>query len=174
MKKLSKKQTRELLSALGVTATLGSVGVGVAVANHNANPNIVKADAAADVKYVSDATFKKGSDIAFDIYYQVPYNADLKKLVLFDKLEPVFTHNKTRVFDGNTDVTDQFTADFDKGTNTTNMTAKKPQDWVGKKLSMRIETTLQKNANLDKYLDKNTNQYNIPNVGQMIYNDEKN
>lgn len=173
MKKLSKKQTRELLSALGVTATLGSVGVGVAVANHNANPNIVKADAAADVKYVSDATFKKGSDIAFDIYYQVPYNVDLKKLVLFDKLEPVFTHNKTRVFDGNTDVTDQFTADFDKGTNTTNMTAKKPQDWVGKKLSMRIETTLQKNANLDRYLDKNTNQYNIPNVGQMIYNDEK-
>ena len=50
MKKLSKKQTRELLSALGVTATLGSVGVGVAVANHNANPNIVKADATADVK----------------------------------------------------------------------------------------------------------------------------
>ncbi|TDN05872.1 hypothetical protein CEE86_04300 [Lactobacillus crispatus] len=173
MKKLSKKQTRELLSALGVVTTLGSVGVGVAVANHNANPNIVKADAAADVKYVSDATFKKGSDIAFDIYYQVPYNTDLKKLVLFDKLEPVFTHNKTRVFDGNTDVTDQFTADFDKGTNTTNMTAKKPQDWVGKKLSMRIETTLQKNANLDRYLDKNTNQYNIPNVGQMIYNDEK-
>lgn len=59
MKKLSKKQTRELLSALGVTATLGSVGVGVAVANHNANPNIVKADATADVKYVSDATFKR-------------------------------------------------------------------------------------------------------------------
>lgn len=173
LKKLSKKQSRKLLSALGVTATLGGVGVGVATNVNNLQPHVAKADATADVKYVTNATFKKGSDIAFDIYYQVPYNTDLKKLVLFDKLEPVFTHNKTRVFDGNTDVTDQFTADFDKGTNTTNMTAKKPQDWVGKKLSMRIETTLQKNANLDKYLDKNTNQYNIPNVGQMIYNDDK-
>lgn len=172
LKTLTKKQTKQVLAALGVTATLGGVGVGVAVNANNASHQ-VQASATGDVKYVSDATFKKGSDIAFDIYYQVPYTADLKKLVLFDKLEPVFTHNKTRVFDGNTDVTDQFTADFDKGTNTTNMTAKKPQDWVGKKLSMRIETTLQKNANLDKYLDKNTNQYNIPNVGQMIYNDDK-
>ena len=172
MRKLTKKQTRKLLAAAGATATLGAVGVGAAL-NSNLAPKVTQAAATGDVKYVNDAIFKKGSDIAFDIYYQVPYNTDLKKLVLFDKLEPVFTHNKTRVFDGNTDVTDQFTADFDKGTNTTNMTAKKPQDWVGKKLSMRIETTLQKNANLDKYLDKNTNQYNIPNVGQMIYNDDK-
>ncbi|KWU07078.1 hypothetical protein AEL97_11920, partial [Lactobacillus crispatus] len=60
------------------------------------------------------------------------------------------THNKTIVLYGITDVTEQFTADYDKGTETTKMTAKKPQDWVGKKLSMQMETTLQKNAILDK------------------------
>ena len=45
-------------------------------------------------------------------------------------------------------------------------------DWFGKVFDYRVETNLQKNADLSKYLDKNTNQYNIPNIGNMVVDDQ--
>lgn len=171
MRKLTNKQAKKMLAAFGAVGALGSVAGGVAL-NSLSQPKPVKAAVSAKVNYVKDATFAKGSKVPFDIYYQVPNDKDMTKLVLYDKLEPVFEHDKTRVFNGETDVTDQFKADFDKSTNTTNMTAKDPKKWFGQKLTMRVETTLKDNADLSKYLDKNTNQYNIPNVGDMVVNDK--
>lgn len=174
------KKTKNLLHVLKTKKVAGIVGTsvvavglsaGIFVANNNQTPTVLKA-AEAKVSYVDSAEFKKGSDITFQIKYQVPNDKSMKNLVFYDQLEPVYTHLKTRIFDGKTDVTDQFTLDFDKKNNTTNAVAKKPMDWFGKVLTMRVETNLQKNADLSKYLDKNTNQYNIPNIGNMVVDDQ--
>lgn len=168
MKTISKR----IWAAVGSTATIAAIGAGIAL-DPSVHPSMVKADKpTTTVRYVNDATFAKGSKMAFDIYSQVPSDQDLKKLVIYDKLEPVYTHVKTRVFNGDTDITDQGKLDFDKTTNTTNWTANDPAKWFGRKLTTRVEVVLKNNANLDKYLDKNTNQYNIPNVGDMIVNDK--
>ena len=169
MKKLTKKQAKKLLAIVGTSAAISGVG---AYVTYNSQPHVVTqaADVKAKVQYKDDATFKKGSDIAFDLYAQVPYDSDMSKLMIYDKLEPVFTHTKTRVFDGDKDITDQGTLDFDKTTNTTNWLAKDPKKWFGKKLTFRVEVNLKDNADLSKYLDKNTNQYNIPNTGDMVVN----
>ena len=171
MKKLTKKQAKKLLAIVGTSAAISGVG---AYVTYNSQPHVVTqaADVKAKVQYKDDATFKKGSDIAFDLYAQVPYDSDMSKLMIYDKLEPVFTHTKTRVFDGDKDITDQGTLDFDKTTNTTNWLAKDPKKWFGKKLTFRVEVNLKDNADLSKYLDKNTNQYNIPNTGDMVVNDK--
>lgn len=173
MKKLSKKQLRKALAVAATSTAL--VGVGTGITYQISNRPVTQTQAAtvnAKVKYVDDATFKKGSDIVFDIYSQVPYTKNMTRLMLYDKLEPVFTHTKTRIFDGSTDITDQGTLDFDKKTNTTNWIAKEPSKWFGKKLTQRVEVNLQDNADLSKYLDKNTNQYNIPNQGDLVVNDD--
>lgn len=173
MKKLSKKQLRKALAVAATSTAL--VGVGTGITYQISNHPVTQTQAAtvnAKVKYVDDATFKKGSDIVFDIYSQVPYTKNMTRLMLYDKLEPVFTHTKTRIFDGSTDITDQGTLDFDKKTNTTNWIAKDPAKWFGKKLTQRVEVNLQDNADLSKYLDKNTNQYNIPNQGDLVVNDD--
>lgn len=170
VKKLNKKKAKKLLAVLGTSATLAGVGMVTFINARSTQP--VTAAVKAKVKYVDDATFKKGSDIAFDLTAQVPTDKDIKKLMIYDKLEPVFQFNKVRVFDGDTDVTDEGKTDFDKTTNTVNWLAKDPSKWYGKKLTIRPEVTLKDNADLSKYLDKNTNQYNIPNIGDMVVNDE--
>ncbi|WEV41316.1 isopeptide-forming domain-containing fimbrial protein [Lactobacillus sp. ESL0681] len=173
MKKLTKKQTKKLLATVGASAALAGVGVTAAVNNTNQPTSPITAKAAEKVKLGTEATFAKGKDIAFDINYQVPTDQKADKLEFYDKLEPCFTYNKARVFDeNNNDVTDEGKLDFDKTTNTVSWQAKDPSKWFGKKMSMRPEVTLKENANLDKYLDKNTNQYNIPNVGNMLVNDK--
>ncbi|WP_232350329.1 isopeptide-forming domain-containing fimbrial protein [Lactobacillus sp. M0396] len=172
MKRLKKKQIKRLAATLGVSLTLTGIGVSAAYSNSKA-PQPLSVHAAEQAQLGKDATVPKGKDIAFVINYQVPSDQTIKKLEFYDKLEPVFKYNKARVFDpDNNDVTDQGKLNFDKVTNTVSWEANDPTKWFGKKMSMRPEVTLIENADLSKYLDKNTNQYNIPNVDNLVINDK--
>lgn len=171
MKKLenTKKLKRTVASAGAVLALLGA-GVLYSTSNQTA-PNLV--NAAEQVKLGTDATFKKGQDIPFQVVYQIPIDQKADKIELYDKLEPVFEYQKAQVFDekGN-DVTDEGKLDFDKATNRASWQAKDPKKWFGRKIKLRIVVQLKENADLSKYLDKNTNQYNIPNIGHLLINDQ--
>ncbi|MDF7683760.1 isopeptide-forming domain-containing fimbrial protein [Lactobacillus sp. ESL0679] len=173
MKKLTRKQAKKLMATVGASAALASVGIGATVYQVNQPAAPITAKAAEKVKFGTEGTFAKGKDIAFDITYQIPTDQKMDKLEFYDRLEPCFTYSKARVFDeNNNDVTDQGTLNFDKTKNEVSWQAKDPTKWFGRKMTMRPEVTLQENANLDKYLDKNTNQYNIPNVGNLLINDK--
>lgn len=171
MKKLeNKKKLKQTLTTAG--AVLALVGAG-AVYSTNNQPNHSSVNAAEQVKLGTDATFKKGQDIPFQVVYQVPIDQKADKVEFYDKLEPVFEYQKAQVFDekGN-DVTDEGKLDFDKATNRVSWQAKDPKKWFGRKMKWRIVVQLKENADLSKYLDKNTNQYNIPNIGHLLINDK--
>ncbi|WEV52092.1 isopeptide-forming domain-containing fimbrial protein (plasmid) [Lactobacillus sp. ESL0731] len=173
MKKLTKRQTKKLLATVGASAALAGVGVTAATVYQINQPAPITAKAAEKVKLGTEGTFAKGKDIAFDINYQIPFDKKMDKLEFYDRLEPCFTYSKARVFDeNNNDVTDEGTLNFDKTKNQVSWQAKDPTKWFGRKMTLRPEVNLQENANLDKYLDKNTNQYNIPNVGNLVINDK--
>lgn len=164
----------QLLAIAGTGITVASLGVGILVNNSSQiQPVTSNALAAEQVKLGKDGTFLKGKDIAFDINYQVPSELKADRVEFYDKFETCFTLNKVRVFDeNNNDVTDQGKVDFDKTKNTVSWQAKDPKKWFGRKMRMRPEVTLKENADLSKYLDRNTNQYNIPNIGNMLINDK--
>lgn len=172
MKKLTKKQARKLLATVGTSVALAGVGVGIAY-NNDSQPIAINAHAAEQAKLGTDATFGKGKDIAFQIVYQIPIDSHINKIEFYDKFETCFDYQKVRIFDeNNNDVTDQGKTDFDKVTNTVSWQANDPKKWFGRKMTMRPVVNLKENADLSKYLDKNTNQYNIPNIGNMKINDK--
>lgn len=172
MKKLSKKQAKKLMATFGISAALAA-GVGTYNNYYKSQPITVNTHAATQSQLGTDATFEKGKDIPFQIYYQVPLDQNIKKIEFFDKLEPCYSYQNARIFDeNNNDVTDQGILDFDKATNTVSWQAKDPKKWFGRKMMMRPVVRLMENADLSKYLDKNTNQYNIPNVAHMLINDK--
>lgn len=178
MKRLSKKQARKLAAGLGVSAILlGGGAYGVKQSNNSQTLTMsYKAQAAESVKLGTEGTFEKGKDIPFEIDYQVSSDAKIDKLEFYDKLEPCFKFSKATVYDdkGN-DVTEQGTLDFDKPTNKVSWQAKPgtANKWFGRKMKMRVVAQLDENADLSKYLDKNTNQYNIPNIAHMKVNDKE-
>lgn len=171
MKKLkNKKKLKRTAASAGTVLAL--LGAGVLYGTNN-QPNHSSVNAAEQVKLGTDATFKKGQDIPFQVVYQVPIDQKADKVEFYDKLEPVFEYQKAQVFDekGN-DVTDEGKLDFDKATNRVSWQAKDPKKWFGRKMKWRIVVQLKENADLSKYLDKNTNQYNIPNIGHLLINDK--
>ncbi|RHW49247.1 isopeptide-forming domain-containing fimbrial protein [Lactobacillus bombicola] len=173
MKKLTKKQARKLLATVGASTALAGVGVGVVAANNYMQPISIKTHAATQAQLGTDATFGKGKDIPFQIYYQVPIDSKIDKIEFYDKFETCFNYEKVQIFDDkNNDVTDQGKVDFDKATNRVSWQANDPKKWFGRKMMMRPVVNLKENADLSKYLDKNTNQYNIPNVANMLINDK--
>jgi fimbrial isopeptide formation D2 family protein len=155
------------ISLLGAAA----LTLGVAV-THSSQPTFGAEEGSAKVTLVDKAEFKKGALIPFDLIYQVPNNKLLNKLVLYDPLDPVFEFQEAKVYDGTHDVTDQGKLDFDKATNTPSWNAAKPGDWFNKQLLMRVTVKIPENADLSKYLDKNTNKYRMYNTGHMITDDD--
>lgn len=117
MKKLTKKQARKLLATVGASTALAGVGVGVVAANNYMQPISIKTHAATQAQLGTDATFGKGKDIPFQIYYQVPIDSKIDKIEFYDKFETCFNYEKVQIFDDkNNDVTDQGKVDFDKAT----------------------------------------------------------
>ncbi|CAM3196926.1 fimbrial isopeptide formation D2 domain-containing protein [Lactobacillus bombicola] len=175
MRRLSKKQLKKLAVGLGVGLSITGAGAGIYSQSKNTLTVPNKAMAAEQVKLGTDGIFEKGKDISFDVDYQVSADSNMDKLELFDKLEPCYIYSKATLYDdkGN-DVTDQGTLDFDKATNRISWLAKAgtADKWFARKMKMRIVVKLDENADLSKYLDKNTNQYNIPNVAHMQVNDK--
>lgn len=165
------KMPKKLKVGLGATVLLLGLGTAVSAQSNQFQPTAISASQ--QVKLGTEATFTKGKDIPFQINYQVPADLKTDKLELYDPLEPVFEYQKAQVFDekGN-DVTDQGVLDFDKATNKVSWIAKDSKKWFGRQMRMRVVAKLKDNADLSKYLDKNTNQYNIPNVGYLKVNDD--
>lgn len=164
--KLSKK-------VVGLSASILLLGIGVTVGEQSNQFKPTAISASQEVKLGTEATFTKGQDIPFQVKYQIPADLKTEKLELYDPLEPVFEYQKAQVFDdkGN-DVTDEGILDFDKATNKVSWQAKDAKKWFGRQMRMRVVAKLKDNADLSKYLDKNTNQYNIPNVGYLKINDD--
>lgn len=166
-KKLNRQKWLKRAAVVGLAALTLGVAIGTS------KQQTLGADAGeAKVSLVDQATIKKGALIPFDLIYQVPNNKVLNKLVLYDPLDPVYEYQEAKVFSGNDDVTAQGKLEFDKASNTVSWIANKPGDWFNKQLIMRPIVKIPDNADLSKYLDKNTNKYRIYNVGHMITDDK--
>lgn len=174
MKRLSKKQIKRLASVLGVGVAVSTASVYGFSQTQNSELT-EQARAAEKARLATDAIFEKGKDIPFEVDYQVPADSKLDKLEFYDKLEPCYSYQKATIYDDNgNDVTDQGKVDFDKATNRVSWQANPgtANKWFARKMKMRIVVKLDENADLSKYLDKNTNQYNIPNIAHMKINDK--
>lgn len=130
----------------------------------NGNGTSLNVDFGKEYKYRVDAT--------------APDNEDIKSFSIEDKLEDVLDLKDVKVYDyddkdsaGNPrDITKEGKLSTDK--NDITWTATTPSKWHGKHVKMIIGATVKNNADLVKYLNKDTNKVEIPNQATVKINDK--
>lgn len=118
----------------------------------------------------TSSVIKKGDKITFIVDYEFPNtSSEFKKLVLTDPLETPFRFDSAKVFTTDEkgeklkDITDLGKTVLDKGSNVLTFTFTNPNNYWGQKVRWQIETTLDKNADISKYMNSE-GKIEIPNV----------
>lgn len=113
---------------------------------------------------------KKGDNVTFIVDYQFSNTSkEFKKLVLTDPLETPFRYKSSKVMTADEkgekfkDITDLGKTNFDKGGNILTFAFTNPNNYWGQKVRWQIETTLDKNADISKYMNSD-GKIEIPNV----------
>ncbi|QBO37401.1 isopeptide-forming domain-containing fimbrial protein [Periweissella cryptocerci] len=148
---------------------------------HVRMPGIDKSIVSENNKLVKDKAVQHTDVIQYmvDAYYPFAHNGLFNNVTIYDNvvdaLIPQEITKVTLVDDKNneTDVTKQWTQSIEKKVaGTVKVTAKKPTDWAGKHVRMYFTATLSAHATDSKYWNKKKNEYVIPNVGHMTYNNK--
>ncbi|WP_036095565.1 isopeptide-forming domain-containing fimbrial protein [Listeria floridensis] len=150
--------------------------------SQNSNTVITKPpviDASATKSILEDGELKqhqdleKGEAIQYQMDFEVPNNKKLTSLVLYDDMEDVLDISTAdaKVYLGNQDVTAKGTLKFDEEAEKIVWTATNPQEFSGKKLTLRASASVKEDADLSTYVDEN-GMVVIPNEAHMTVNDE--
>lgn len=115
-----------------------------------------------------------GNEVTFKLAVDIPNTKDMKTLMIQDDLENVFAANKevkVTLEDG-TDITDQGKVTLDKETEKLTWTANEPNKLKEKRLFVYIKGTVKNTTDLKAFLDEESGNYIVPNIGQLIIDKE--
>lgn len=123
---------------------------------------------------VESTNVEIGNEVTFKLAVDIPNTKDMKTLMIQDDLENVFSANKEMkvTLEDGTDITDQGKVTLDKETEKLTWTANEPNKLKEKRLYAYIKGTVKNTTDLKAFLDEESGNYIVPNVGQLIIDKE--
>lgn len=118
-----------------------------------------------------DVAVEDGAKHKYELDFRVSNEKEITKLVLEDDLEDVLNLDDAKVFHGKTDITKQGELVLDAKTQKVTWTAKDPNAWAGKTVTLKIDATLIHGADLTPYIKNG--KIVIPNTGLMTVNESE-
>ncbi|MDO4912236.1 MAG: isopeptide-forming domain-containing fimbrial protein [Lactobacillus sp.] len=110
-----------------------------------------------------------GKEFTYRVDVSTSDNDKVDHLEISDQLEKVLNLGEVHVYDSNgNDVTDQGNLDRNEDSKSVHWTAKDPNHWAGKSLSMKIKANIMNTPDLAKYLTNGISE--IPNTANFNLN----
>ncbi|GEK33100.1 isopeptide-forming domain-containing fimbrial protein [Kurthia sibirica] len=113
-----------------------------------------------------------GGKHEYEVVYKVTNKENIDSLSVADDLEDVLNLEDVKIFVDDKDVTEEGTLEMDDATEAFTWTPKKPKEYVGKEIHVRVQSSLKTNKSLQSYTNED-GLVLIPNTANITVNDKQ-